>query len=82
MIWANKYGKLFRLDLIGTGRNEGGKEMKNETKIYVIYRCDKCHLGEIKLNTDPSLDGKKCRREDGCSGTMKKVREIPEIISD
>lgn len=56
--------------------------MKNETKIYVIYRCDKCHLGEIKLNTDPSLDGKKCRREDGCSGTMKKVREIPEIISD
>jgi hypothetical protein len=56
--------------------------MKSETSIYVVYRCNKCHLGEIKLSTDPSLVGKKCSRKEGCTGKMRKEREIPEIIKN
>ena len=41
---------------------------------YLLFRCNKCSMGEIILESDPSLDGKKCRI-DGCGGAMKFVEK-------
>ncbi len=41
---------------------------------YLLFRCNKCSMGEIILESDPSLDGKKCL-VDGCGGAMKFVEK-------
>jgi hypothetical protein len=48
---------------------------------YVAYYCTECGKGEIKLKTDPSLEGKKCKQED-CNGRLGPGKSVSKAIEE